>query len=665
MMYIAPPPSGKMLTRIFPALLLFLAFTACSRKAEPTISEDFNVSGIILPEYLEHYAGETVELQILGKHGPAATDAVEFVGGQTCRMPITSVEAKRFTFTLDPSLFSGNYRVHIVRGDRSRDIGWTQLVVHNGIDIDPQGCNVYGQVASQGKGLSGVVVSDGIEVTRTDENGIYRLQSQKKHGYVFVSVPSGYEPLTDGVLPRIHRQLTASKETAERADFSLVPAEGQDNSTILVMGDIHLARRTEDRKQFKDFIDDVNAYLPTRAGRRIYGLTLGDLAWNTYWKVNTYGFAEYLQDINNIKGLTIWQTVGNHDHSIYYPGDFDTVREFKSLIAPTYYSFNIGQVHCIVMDDIDCTKQQTAEKDSKGNACYKHEYDNRLVSEIVAWLAKDLQYVDKGTPLLIAMHAQLHGDDGNRHYWYDQSSYTELMALLKTYDQVQLFTGHSHVMYNVDKLSTDHIFEHNAGAVCGTWWWSGYETPGVNIGKDGAPGGYTILDIDGKEFKWQYKGTGFPTDFQFRTYDRNCIHLTADTYTVSATDDNKKVFDSYTSIWKEASSDNEVYINIWNWDPSWTVEVTEEGGALTVERRTAGESDPLHLIAYTAKRLNKNASLSFPTDANKHLFKVRASSATSTLVIKVTDRFGRVYTETMERPKVFDTESYSVNSFKR
>ena len=37
------------------------------------------------------------------------------------------------------------------------------------------------------------MVSDGTEVTVTDDKGIYELKSAKKWGYVFISVPSGYE----------------------------------------------------------------------------------------------------------------------------------------------------------------------------------------------------------------------------------------------------------------------------------------------------------------------------------------------------------------------------------------------------------------------------------------------------------------------------------------
>ena len=98
---------------------------------------------------------------------------------------------------------------------------------------------------------------------------------------------------------------------------------------------------------------------------------------------------------------------------------------------------------------------------------------------------------------------------------------------------------------------------------------------------------------------------------------------------------------------------NDVLINVWGYDPEWTVEVTEGVTPLTVQRVSA--KDPLHIISYEAKRLNVGAvpTSSFVTGNTAHMFRVRASSATSTLEIKVTDRFGRIYSETMTRPKDF------------
>jgi hypothetical protein len=98
---------------------------------------------------------------------------------------------------------------------------------------------------------------------------------------------------------------------------------------------------------------------------------------------------------------------------------------------------------------------------------------------------------------------------------------------------------------------------------------------------------------------------------------------------------------------------NEVLINIWGYDPGWTVEVKEGGTSLPVKRVSA--LDPLHIISYEAKRLNAGAvpTSSFVTNSTSHMFKVTATTAAATLTISVTDRFGNVYTETMTRPKEF------------
>ena len=545
-------------------------------------------------------------------------------------------------------------------GQVARSIGRTRLIISTGIEIDPQGASVYGQVASEGKGIPNVVVSDGVLTTKTDANGIYRLSSKKKHKYVFISVPSGYEPFSNGFLPCIHKQLVYSKSVAERKDFALLPAVGQENGQILIMGDIHLARRHNDRAQFVDFINDVNEYTSANAGRKIYGLTLGDMVWDLYWKVNNYGYQDYIQDAKNIKNLMIYQTIGNHDHSMYYPGDFETVVEYKEQLAPTYYSFNIGNVHFVVLDDIEC-KNSEKSTDEKGNPCYKRVHEANLVSEVLNWVEEDLSYVPKTTQLVVTMHIPLYNRDATYRY-ADPTSGKSLENLLSGYSNVQLFTAHTHKMYNVDKLSSKHIFEHNAAAVCAAWWMSGYDTPGIHVCQDGAPGGYTVLDLAGGSLKWQYKPTGFPIECQFRTYDRNNIHITSDKYTKSATQEYKTAFDNLVgSPWKTASSANEVYINVWNWDASWKVEVCENGtwkNATKVSTASSGIMDPLHLIAASAKRYDSNHEPSFKTEITDHIFKYTAGSADSTLEIKVTDRFGNVYTETMTRPKPFDIETY-------
>ena len=634
------------------AALFFLS--ACGGK-EP-VPEKIDVQFEVPSQMTVDEGASEISFRVQFSKPPLQTDQIVLGSGTTeytCN--ITSVSDTRFSASIAGhwahGFGTGTYSVSHQRGSTKTKKGSMEIVVRYPGDEEVQpatGSTVYGKVSCEGTGIQGVVVSDGIEVVKTDAKGVYQLKSKKYHGYVFISTPSGYEPITNGILPKFHASLKSSASVAERVDFQLKKVDGQENHRMLMLGDIHLAARTDDQKQFKTFVSDINATVAATPGK-VYAMTLGDMTWDRYWLVNSYSFKEYLSDASGIKDVIIYHTIGNHDHSMYYAGDFDTVKDYKEYLGPTYYSFNIGKVHYVVLDDVECTNNKETT-DEKGNKCYERAYDGHIVSDELTWLKKDLASVPNGTPLVVTMHIPLYNKDQK----YQLKEGSALESVLKSYPEVHLYTAHTHTDYNTDHLKSDHLFEHNAGSICGTWWWSGKETPGVHIGQDGSPGGYTIMDVTGTDFKWQYKATGAGTDYQFRTYDRNQIHLTKEAYIPNCNTPS----DFEPSIWGKASTANEVYINVWNWDPAWTVEVTENGTPLKVSQIISGEKDPLHLIAYTAKRLNKNGALSFPTNQTNHLFKVTASGPSTTLEVKVTDRFGNVYTETMNRPKPFTTDNY-------
>ena len=634
------------------AALFFLS--SCGGK-EP-VPEKIDVQFEVPSQMTVDDGASEISFRVQFSKPPLQTDQIVLGSGTTefvCN--VTSVSDTRFSASIAShwahGFGSGTYSVSHQRGSSRSKKGTMEITVRYPGDEEVQpasGSTVYGKVSCEGKGLPGVVVSDGIDVVKTDSKGVYQLKSKKYHGYVFVSTPSGYEPITNGILPKFHALLKSGATVAERVDFQLKKVDGQENHRMLMLGDIHLADRTDDKKQFGDFVKDINATVAATPGK-VYAMTLGDMTWDLYWLVNNYSFKEYLKDdASKIKGVMIYHTIGNHDHSMYYMGDFDTVKEYKEYIGPTYYSFNIGKVHYVVLDDVECTNSKPST-DDKGNKCYERSYDGHIVSDELTWLKKDLASVPNGTPLVVAMHIPLYNENGTPRI--SESSAFE--NILKAYPEVHLYTAHTHTIYNTDKLSTGHLFEHNAGSICGTWWWSAKETPGVHIGQDGSPGGYTVMDVTGTAFKWQYKATGAEVDYQFRTYDRNQIHLTSAAYVPHSSG----TYKWEPSRWGIASSANEVYINVWNWDPAWTVEVTEEGTPLTVNP-IMSEKDPLHLVAYTAKRIDKNSKPTFETSTTGHLFKVTASGPSTTLEIKVTDRFGNVYTETMTRPKPFTTDNY-------
>ena len=622
------------------SFLLVLFFIVVSFGCTETNKEIFDVM-FSVPESAEVVdSGAQLSFTILFGKSPLLTDSIIMTDsrGSEHECKIVDLTPKLFTVKLFEGYFSDIYEIGIRRGDEYRLIGKMLLSVKTaGLDLE-EGVTVYGTVSCDNEAIAGAVISDGIEVVRTDENGKYQMKSAKKYGYVFISIPEGYEVASDGILPMVHKRLFLDVTTPEKVDFELYEAGNQANYTLLVMGDMHLANRTNDRTQFSYFVNDVNEYISAHPGEKIYGITLGDMTWDLYWYSNNYQFKEYLNDVNKINGIDIFHTIGNHDHEMNAAGDFDTILKYTDIIAPDYYSFNIGDIHYIILDNILCTNSGKGDR----------TYDTMVSTEQLEWLKKDLSFVPETKTIMVAMHATTGGT----------SNISSVASLLSGYKSVHFITGHSHRVSNTDKVS---YYDHNSGAVCATWWWTGKNTNNaIHIGQDGAPGGYQIFNISGTDLKWQYKATGSPVDYQFRTYDRNSIRLSSDRYLSSAYKDNKNSFDDLAKGWSSASTDNEVYINIWNHDPKWTIDVTENGKPLEVSRVTV--MDPLHLLSYCTFAYNnstKAVSPTFKTSGNSHTFKVTATSATSTLEIKVTDRFGNTYSETMTRPKPFDLETYS------
>ena len=507
---------------------------------------------------------------------------------------------------------------------------------------------IYGYVKCGSTPLKGVVVSDGYIVTATDANGMYKMDSAKKNGYVFISVPSGYRVSSSGVKPVFYKSTTAGATVTEQIDFSL-NADGKDQTkhTMLIFGDMHLANRTSDRTQFKTFTTEINKYITNHPDANLFGLTLGDMAWDCYWYANDYDLNNYLTDVKAISGLQIFHTIGNHDHDMNATGDWNTVKAYKKALGPNYYSFNIGKVHYMSIDNIECTNA----KASKTDGSYR-TYNCTVVDYILDWIKKDLAYVDKSTPIVVTMHCPNYYVGGSAKV----TNADELTACFNGYTNVRYISGHTHNIYNCKKSAA--LQEFNSGAVCGTWWWGGYYNSTLNLSPDGSPSGYRVMTVNGTTIKSYYKGTGrAASTYQFRSYDRNKIKIVPADYGVTTYASQFKTYLSSYGGYGTASTANQVLINVWDYNTNWKVEASEDNKTFKACTRVKAY-DPLFLIAYTAQRFKTTSSPSFNPNNTYHMFTYTASTAKSTVYIKVTDDEGREYTETMTRPKTFSIAAY-------
>ena len=527
---------------------------------------------------------------------------------------------------------------------------------------DKDGMTIKGVVYCGDEPVQGAQVSDGVNVTLTDENGWYYLASAKECGHVFVCNPKGYKYLRKAKYPEFYKTVDTERPSAvEQADFELERDEATDH-TILFLADIQMCGRNEDIRQYEEHaVGDINTSISNarKQGKDVYVITLGDQSYNTYWHSYNIGIPEIHESMNLLDPDAIFNCMGNHDNNPKIAGDWAASADYREQWGPTYYSFNIGEIHYVVLDNIDFTKAEC-----------KNTFECNITTSVIKWLRKDLANVSKDTPIVVCMHAPLFyrpqcskpnvPDPTKYRYNYGSQFYNSV----KGFKDVRVFTGHAHTNYTVSYLN---MTEYNVGAIGGNLWWTGYFVNGNSVCTDGSPGGYRVLDTSGKELKTYYKCIGFDNGYQFRCYDLNNCHITASRFAPSyknPADIDTWLANGYGFDSSDYNSDgtpkipNRVLINVFAYDTNWKVEVLEDGKPLEVSRISG--YDPFSMISDGCQRFEKTGhnNSGNPTQ-NSHLFLVTAKYATSPLSIKVTDQYGSVYTQVMERPKGFSIDRYT------
>ncbi|PTX22690.1 3',5'-cyclic AMP phosphodiesterase CpdA [Pontibacter mucosus] len=459
----------------------------------------------------------------------------------------------------------------------------------NGQDFSP--VTLSGRVQSGGKGVAGVAVTDGYNVVLTDAGGKYELQSNATADFVYLSTPRGYEFSNQNGITRFYKRIEASRRRF-KADFELQKLTQDDTRhTFVVWADPQIISK-EDAEELKtksapDLKQLVASY---PSGTLFHGIGCGDLVWDKFEL-----FEDYQQALA-ISGIPFFQVIGNHDMNLDARTDEGSTEKFKELFGPTYYSFNRGEVHYVVLDDVFFIG--TAKK-----------YIGYLTERQLAWLEQDLATVKPGSTVVVSLHIPAYTNQHTRNKEKEPSlggvvsNRKELYRLLQPY-KAHIMSGHTH--FNEKVFEGDNIIEHVHGTVCGAWWTG-------PICYDGTPSGYGVYEVEGPELKWYYKSTGLPKDHQLRVYPVGALeerpqHLAA---------------------------------NVWNWDPSWKIEWLEDGKPMgEMERITA--LDPLSVELHLGASKPSRHKWIEP-HLTDHLFLAQPSATAKAITVQATDRFGQVY----------------------
>lgn len=519
--------------------------------------------------------------------------------------------------------------------------------------------SVYGRVMCGHKPLKDVVVTDGYEMTLTDQNGAYALSSEKKNALVYISIPSGYTVAKGyGAVPEFFHHTKRSAGNPERCDFSLADDGDQTNHTVLCLGDIHLVNSgNKDIEQFKSVVSDINGYVAAHPDKKIYAVQLGDSTWDMFWYTGAkFKIPDYLEQADAFD-VGVFNTMGNHDGDMYETDDWKYASEFRKYLGPNYYSFNIGRYHYMVLDNVYTCND--------GSGVSGRDYRFRLTDYEMDWIAKDLSYVDSSTPIVVMHHIPIFNANGNPSMSGDGNMTTsEYLAPFRNHNVVRYLCCHSHTMYNNSQVVDGKtIVENNCASVCGDFWTSGKQNKEVRMNIDGCPSGYRILEVKGETDRLTYKAVGFDQNYLFRSYDRNNMLITADRYVPSAGEYHKKAYNEYVGSFYYTLSNNLVYVYVWGMDNGWRITATENGVAKTPVEKVS-QYDPLYMITSMVTQISDGKADVEGYKLNTHpvycrnVYIYQCSSSTSPLTVTVTDRYGNSQTEVIKRPKAFEVQSY-------
>lgn len=446
---------------------------------------------------------------------------------------------------------------------------------------------ITGRVTADGKPLAGVVVSDGVGVVRTAADGRFTLSAADDAPFVWAATPSGYvAPYADGT-PRFY--LPADGRAAYEFEFR--PAPGP--FTLLAVGDPQPKTAKHMKRLEREVVPD---WQQTIAGVRAAGgqpamLVLGDVVWDAP------ELAVRMRELFAGLAIPVYPVIGNHDHLIAETEDAASARNYRSVFGPTYYAFDLGDTHFVVLDNIVY----------HGSKVYEEAIDERQL----AWLAAYLELLPAGSRLCIAMHAPF------QKYWRDFARMGNGDRLLETVAgyEVHFITGHTHINSNLEV--THGVIEHNVAQVAGNLW----HAP---LNQDGTPRGYQLFCEGSAGLEWRYKTLGEPLDYQMKLYAPGRV-------------------EAHPAC---------VVAKVWNWDPQWRVEWSQDGRPMGAMARYDALPDPdysAHLAEARSRAEAAGRKLSRSQYVRPAFFYFGAEPAADAGVVEVTatDRFGNRYTQTL------------------
>lgn len=357
------------------------------------------------------------------------------------------------------------------------------------------------------KPLAGVRVSNGVDIVKTDEKGRYEL-SVDDDTTLFLIKPSGYRTvLSKDNLPRfyyIHKpdgspelRFPGVKPTGnlpESIDFPLYAQNEPSKFKIILFADPQSRNVGEVGYVGQDVVSELVG------SDAAFGVTLGDIVFD-----DLTVFDSQNQTVGMI-GIPWYNIIGNHDINFDARNREHANETFERVYGPSYYSFDYGHAHFIVMDNIDWYRDANRGNDFRYRAGFGEKQ--------LEFVKKDLEQIPEDQPVILMMHIPLKGAHDRQ----------ELYRIIEKRPFCISFSGHTHTHEHeyIDKSDGWNGPQPHKHLICATVsgsWWSGQKDergiPHTTM-RDGGPNGYTFVEFDGENYDVDFKAAGRSKNYQMQ-----------------------------------------------------------------------------------------------------------------------------------------------------
>lgn len=361
-------------------------------------------------------------------------------------------------------------------------------------------CKVHGRVLAadqqpgQARGLGGVMVSNGRDVTLTNASGGWELHAGPDDT-IFVIKPRGWTYQERKGIPQV--SMRRPGEGTSPLDFYFRPQQEHDTFEVALLADSQAANATE-----LGYVDFEMARCFSRHDFA-FAINHGDVMGDDLSLMVPY------KKILERTGLLWHHCPGNHDMdlaSTSNDGAFDT---WKRQIGPAYYAFQYANATFILLNNVEYLGAGAAPVDGR-------LYRGRIGDEQLAFVRNVLTHVSKDSLVVVCVHIPLVSFENPNAPGDNTCDCRELMALLSDFPHTVSFAGHSHTTEH-HYLGADHgvggdtlHHHHVLTAFCGSWWSGPLNSDNIPVSdsRDGSPRGYHVLRIEGISYRTRFIPVG-------------------------------------------------------------------------------------------------------------------------------------------------------------